>query len=65
LRIKSIKKRNTKYTPATRALTGAIVEKAFSENEAESIYITLNPATIYDFSISVATLPNKQKCFIK
>ncbi len=54
-----------KYNPATRALTGAMIEKIFGEKEVESVFKSLNPATNYNFSISDKTLPNKQKWYIK
>lgn len=60
-----IKKLVVKYTPATRALTGAIIENTYNDNEAESIFKTLNPASKYSFSITQKTLPNKQKWYIK
>ncbi len=60
-----IKKLVVNYTPATRALTGAIIENTYTDNEAESIYKTLNPASKYNFSVKEETLSNKQKWYIK
>ncbi len=54
-----------KYNPATKALTGAIIENVNNEIKTDVIYNTLNPATSYSFKISEKTLPNKQKWFIK
>lgn len=53
-----------KYKPATRALTGALIETAANEQEAKPLYNSLNPATSYSFGISDKVLPNKQKWHI-
>ena len=50
-----------KYKPATRALTGAIVENCFGAEAAESLMASLNPSSTYDFGITEQALPNKQK----
>jgi hypothetical protein len=50
-----------KYNPATRALSGAILENSFSAQDSEPLLKTLNPSSVYKFGISESTLPNKRK----
>lgn len=59
--INSLKKLALNYNASTRALTGAIIETIFNENEEQALFKSLNPATKYVFSISEVTLANKQK----
>jgi hypothetical protein len=50
-----------KYNPATRALSGAILENSFGVKDSEPLLKTLNPSSVYTFDISESTLPNKRK----
>jgi hypothetical protein len=50
-----------KYNPATRALSGAILENSFGAQDSEPLLKTLNPSSVYKFGISESTLPNKRK----
>ena len=59
--LSSLTKLAVRYNASTRALTGAIIETVFNENEAQSLFQSLNPATKYIFNISGQTLPNKPK----
>ncbi|MCF8381839.1 MAG: hypothetical protein K9H49_19880 [Bacteroidales bacterium] len=48
----SIAKYALKYNPGTRALTGAILEQIDGSLITESLYKSLNPATVFEFKIS-------------
>ena len=50
-----------KYNPATRALTGAILENIADSNSVDSLYKSLNPSSSYSIGISDKVLPNKLK----
>ncbi len=49
------------YKPATRALTGAILEIKDGPDKVTPILNSLNPISQYKFNISMEILPNKQK----
>lgn len=50
------------YPPATRALTGAILELYDRDNTAsKKLYKSLNPLSKYNLGINENTLPNKNK----
>jgi len=48
-----------KYKPATRALTGAMIDMSGQKEIASILLKSLNPASIYAFNIAEAILPNK------
>ncbi len=48
----SIAKYALKYNPGTRALTGAMLEQIDGSLITESLYRSLNPATVFEFKIS-------------
>jgi len=50
-----------KYNPATRALTGSILENISGGKEIEILFKSLNPSSSYAFGIKQKSLPNKQK----
>ncbi|MCX6250486.1 MAG: DUF6088 family protein [Bacteroidetes bacterium] len=50
-----------KYKPATRALTGAMIEMNGQTEIAIKLLKSLNPASTYTFNISEDILPNKGK----
>lgn len=50
-----------KYNPATRALSGAILENSFGTLDSDPLLKTLNPSSVYKFGVSENTLPNKRK----
>ena len=54
-----------KYNPATRALTGAILESIKDENYAETLYKTLRGTTTFNLNISENILKNKDKWQIR
>ena len=54
-----------KYPPATRALLGAIIECNFIDVNLSNLKKSLNPITVYNFSISNAVLPTAQKWNLK
>jgi len=54
-----------KYNPATRALTGAILESINSETSVESLYKSLRGTTVFKFNISEKTLKNRKKWQIR
>ena len=49
------------YNASTRALTGAIIDMLPTDNNTQTIFESLNPATTYNFSISEHILPTKKK----
>ncbi|HEC44920.1 MAG TPA: hypothetical protein ENI20_19075 [Bacteroides sp.] len=59
--ILSIAKYALKYNPGTRALTGAILDQVYGENITNSLFISLNPATVFEFNISSDILVNTFK----
>jgi hypothetical protein len=54
-----------KYNPATRALTGTILELIKGEDYVAALYKTLRATTIFDLNISEETLKNKDKWQIR
>jgi len=50
-----------KYNPATRALTGAILENVSGPESVEALQKSLNPSSSYKFGFSNGILPNKLK----
>ena len=54
-----------KYNPATRALTGAILELIKGEEYVAALYKTLRATTIFNLDISQETLKNKNKWQIR
>ena len=50
-----------KYSPGTRALTGAIVDQISETNYTKQLLESLNPVSEYDFNISNEVLKNKLK----
>ncbi len=64
-RLNKLKKLVLKYNASTRALTGAIIDMLENDNNTQTIFESLNPATSYNFSISERTLPTKDKWRIK
>ncbi len=64
-RLNQLKKLVLKYNASTRALTGAIIDMIENNNSAQTIFESLNPATAYSFSISMQTLPTKDKWRIR
>jgi predicted transcriptional regulator of viral defense system len=54
-----------KYNPATRALTGAILEIIKDESFVESLYKSLRGTTDFNLNISINILPNKDKWQIR
>lgn len=56
--LESIMKLALKYTPATRALLGALIETSKGKKKAEVLRKSLNPITTYRLSISKTILPN-------
>ncbi|HBB91359.1 MAG: hypothetical protein A2X22_09825 [Bacteroidetes bacterium GWF2_49_14] len=50
-----------KYNPATRALSGAILENIFGSARSELLYKSLNPSSEYQVGVTEGALPNKQK----
>ena len=54
-----------KYNPATRALSGAMIDLCFGSSIAEPLLKSLNPSSEYDFGISDNILPNKLKWNIR
>lgn len=63
--LNKLKKLVLKYNASTRALTGAIIDMLETDNDTQTIFETLNPATTYSFSISEQILPTKVKWRIK
>ena len=59
--IVSITKYALKYNPGTRALTGAILDHVYGETITDSLFTSLNPATVFDFNINSDFLVNKFK----
>jgi predicted transcriptional regulator of viral defense system len=59
--IRSIAKYALKYNPGTRALTGAMLDQEYSENITETLFISLKPATKFDFNFSSELLVYKNK----
>jgi hypothetical protein len=53
------------YNASTRALTGAIIDMIDNNNSTQTIFESLNPATVYNFSISTQILPTKDKWRIR
>ena len=54
-----------KYNPATRALTGAILESVKDETTVETLYNSLRGTTTYDLNISKNILKNSDKWQIR
>jgi hypothetical protein len=54
-----------KYNPATRSLTGAILELNKGEDFVAGLFKTLRMTTIFNLNISEKTLENKSKWQIK
>jgi len=50
-----------KYNPGTRALTGAIIDKVSSSDITGQLLDSLNPVTVFSFSVSENVLDNKIK----
>jgi len=50
-----------KYNPATRALTGAILESILGESYVEALYNPLRGTTTFKLNISENILRNKHK----
>jgi len=50
-----------KYNPATRALTGAIIEYYCKNKSSKTLFESLNPSSSYQLGVSGDILPNKQK----
>jgi hypothetical protein len=50
-----------KYNPATRALSGAMIDLCCGIKAAEPLLKSLNPSSEYGFGISESILPNKLK----
>jgi len=57
----AIAKYALKYNPGTKALAGAILEHISEGRISDRLYYSINPATTFDFQISIETLPNKQR----
>jgi len=55
-RIDLIIKLAMKYTPMTRALTGAIIEDLYGEEKARALRDTLNPITVYKVGVTPKVL---------
>ena len=53
----SIKKLALKYSPATRALLGALLEQAYKSTDLLKLKKSLNPITVYKLAISDIVLP--------
>lgn len=53
------------YSPATRALFGAMVENLWGEESARSLYESLNPLSYFLFGIDETVLPQMKKWRIK
>lgn len=54
-----------KYNPATRALSGAMIDLCYGDKAAEPLLKSLNPSSEYEFGISESILPNKLKWNIR
>jgi len=54
-----------KYSPATRALVGALLDKTGDEELTENLQNSLNPITNYKFRITKENLPTIEKWNIK
>jgi hypothetical protein len=54
-----------KYNPATRALTGAILESLKGEDYADRLYKSLRGSTFFNLKLLYRTLPNNLKWHIK
>ena len=56
-----------KYSPATRALLGALLREIScrAETEIRDLQDSLNPITVYDLDISEKVLPNAKYWNIK
>ena len=54
-----------KYNPATRALTGAILESIKGEDYADRLYKSLRGSTFFNLKLLYKTLPNNLKWHIK
>lgn len=54
-----------KYSPATRALTGALIEDVFGDMQAESLKKSLNPISQYKLSIPTSAISCAAKWNIK
>jgi len=63
--INKLKNLVLKYSPATKALTGAILELLYPDMNLDVIYKSLNAATRYKLRIKEETLPNKRNWNIK
>ena len=61
----SIAKYALKYNPGTRALTGAILDHVSDLEITQSLFISLKPATVFEFMIPDKLLPQKLKWRIK
>lgn len=55
-----LSKLSVKYTPMTRALTGAILELNGNKELAAQLKETLHPTTIYNIGVSEDILPNRK-----
>ncbi|MDA3854108.1 MAG: DUF6088 family protein [Bacteroidales bacterium] len=53
-----------KYSPATRALLGALLEDIKTDVSLDNLYKSLNPITKYKFSFSDTVLPTAPNCNI-
>ncbi|MFI3263052.1 MAG: DUF6088 family protein [Rikenellaceae bacterium] len=59
--LQNIKRLSMKYTPATRALLGAMVESIYPNDNLSSLYETLNPITKYKLGVSQDALQTKER----
>ena len=59
--LESLIKLSLKYPPSTRALTGAIIERAYNALAADLIFRSLNASSSYRYNISEKVLLNKDK----
>ena len=50
-----------KYNPGTRALAGAIIDKVTDSDITGQLLNSLNPVSVFPFSISEKVLDNKLK----
>jgi hypothetical protein len=59
--IKTLQRLALKYPPATRALTGALINSANNSIDTESLYLSLNPITKYKLKGSTEILSTATK----
>ncbi len=63
--VESLKKLSLKYSPATRALLGALLEQMDKLINTTKLKASLNPITIYKFGVSDTILPTAENWNIK